>query len=192
MRPQRMRGRACIVAVVIVAALGGCTAQGGGESRTDLAVYASVPLSGPAGAGGRSIRDGAELALKTEDDWGALHSFRVLDDATDGGAWNPVTVGENARRATSDSATVAYIGDLASGATRTSLPITNEAALLQVSPASTAGDLVSPFPGSKEVPKHVQPSGRRTFGRVIPDDEAQAEAGAAWAKDLGVRAALAM
>jgi branched-chain amino acid transport system substrate-binding protein len=64
------------------------------------------------------------------------------------------------------------------------LPITNEGRLLQVSPASSAVDLVAPFPGSDDVPD-VQASGDRTFGRVIPSDYAQGRAAAVWAEELG-------
>ena len=63
--------------------------------------------------------------------------------------------------------------------------------MLQVSPASTAIDLVSQVPGSDEVPERVQPSGERSFGRVIPDDELQGAAGAVWADRRRSRDALA-
>jgi branched-chain amino acid transport system substrate-binding protein len=51
-------------------------------------------------------------------------------------------------------------------------------------------DLVQPFLGAgDQIPEEVQPTGQRTFGRVIPSDEAQADAGAAWAKRLGITTA---
>jgi branched-chain amino acid transport system substrate-binding protein len=107
-----------------------------------------------------------------------------------GARWSPAAAAANARRASQDSAAIAYIGDLDSGATRFSLPITNEAHILQVSPASSAIDLVQPFLGAgDQIPDEVQPTGQRTFGRVIPSDEAQANAGAAWAKRLGISTA---
>jgi branched-chain amino acid transport system substrate-binding protein len=189
--PTRALGTACVL--LAVATVGGCaTDDGGGAGEGDrLTVYVSVPLQGPSGAFGGAIRDGARLAL--EDAGGKAGDVEIdlvfLDD-TQGGRWRPGVVGENARAASSDSTAIAYIGELESGATRTSLPITNEARMLQVSPASTAVDLVSPFPGSDDVPDQVQPSGERSFGRVIPDDEAQAAAGAEWAGRLGVRTAL--
>jgi branched-chain amino acid transport system substrate-binding protein len=189
----RALGTAC--ALLAVAAVAGCsTDDGGGAGEGDtLTVYVSVPLRGPNGAFGHAIRDGARLAL--EDAGGEAAEVEIeavfLDD-TDGGRWSPGVVGENARAASSDSTAIAYIGEFESGATRTSLPITNEARMLQVSPASTALDLVSPFPGSDEVPEQVQPSGERTFGRVIPDDEAQAAAGAGWARRLGTGSALVL
>ena len=187
----RVLGTAC--ALLAAAALGGCaTDDGGGAGEGDtLTVYVSVPLRGPSGAFGHAIRDGARLAL--EDAGGKAAGVEIdavfLDD-TEGGRWNAGVVGENARAASSDSTAIAYVGELESGATRTSLPITNEARMLQLSPASTAVDLVSPFRGSDEVPDRVQPSGERSFGRVIPDDEAQAAAGAEWARRIGVRGAL--
>ena len=112
-----------------------------------------------------------------------------LDDTAGSGArarWSPVSAAANARRATQDATAIAYLGDFESGATRASLPVTNTAGLLQVSPASAAGDLVSPSPSSDDVPG-TQPSGSRTFARVIPSDRAQAEAGAGWVGDLGLR-----
>jgi branched-chain amino acid transport system substrate-binding protein len=54
--------------------------------------------------------------------------------------------------------------------------------MLQVSPASAAVDLVQPFLGAgDQLPEEVQATGERTFGRLIPSDEAQAEAAAGWA-----------
>jgi branched-chain amino acid transport system substrate-binding protein len=110
-----------------------------------------------------------------------------LDDtesAPRGARWTPARAAANARAATQDSTAIAYLGEFESGATRASLPVTNGAQMLQVSPASAAGDLVASSIGSDELPP-AQPSGVRTFGRVIPSDRAQAAAGAGWATDLG-------
>lgn len=194
-----LRGVGAACAVLAATALAGCSAgDGGGAGEGDtLTVYVSAPLRGPSGVHGRAIRDGAKLAL--EDAGGRAGEVEIeaafLDDTEGRGPaaeWSPGAVADNARGATSDSSAVAYIGELESGATRISLPITNEARMLQVSPASTAVDLVSPFPGSDEVPELVQPTGERSFGRVIPDDQAQAAAGAAWARRLGLRNAVAV
>jgi branched-chain amino acid transport system substrate-binding protein len=110
--------------------------------------------------------------------------LEVLDDA-DGDGWDAARTGANARVATQDSTAIAYLGELDSGATRTSLPITNEAGLLQVSPGSGAEDLTSEALGSDQVPERTQPTGTRTFGRVVPSDAAQGEATAGWAASLG-------
>ena len=175
-----------------LAILTGCSATGGSvESDSRATVYVSVPLSGSSAADGHDVVLGAKLALAAAGGRaGELPvEARYLDEGSASGAtprWSPAQAAANARRAVEDSTAIAYLGDFDSGATRSSLPITNEAHLLQVSPASTAVDLVQPFPGSDDVPE-VQPSGDRTFGRVIPDDEALADARRAWAKELGTQ-----
>ena len=187
-----MPRRVQVACAVLAAALGGCSLGGDDEGSGGgrLSAYVSVPTRGPVGVHGRAIRDGAELALRRLGRGDPRPPSLHVRDDTRGGRWSPPAVADAARRATSDSAAIAYIGEFESGATRVSLPITNEARMAQVSPASTALDLVSAGPGSDEVPELVQPSGERTFGRVIPDDEAQAGAGAAWAWKLGARGAL--
>jgi branched-chain amino acid transport system substrate-binding protein len=160
-----------------------------------LTVYVSVPLRGEHAAEGRAIRDGARLALEDAgQSAGEIEvEARFLDATSDGPGgprWNPAAAASNARTATQDTSAIAYVGDFESGATRASLPVSNQAAMLQVSPASTALDLTRTGPESgDEVPELVQPSGERTFVRVIPDDTAQAEAAAAWARRLGARRA---
>lgn len=157
-----MRGGAAAIAV-LAAALGllgpGCGEEGAQPGAT-LTVYLSVPVSGteagPAGEG-RAVARGARAALA--DVGGRAGDFRVrlrvLDHTGGGGGWDPVVVADNARRATEDSSAIAYIGDLGAGPTRTSLPITNEAGILQVDPG-----VFGQFPTD---PDRLRPSGEETF-----------------------------
>ncbi len=178
-------------ALVAAIALGACSSDSGEVSgEATLRVYVSLPLTGPSGPDGKDAADGAELALA--DSGGEAGGLAVeavlLDDAqgrSGGAGWTPARAAANARAATEDSTAIAYLGDLDSGATRASLPWTNEARLLQVSPGSSAVDLVAPFAGSDQMPE-VQRSGERSFGRVIPADDAQAEAAALWAERTGI------
>src|SRR3954453_23923799 len=191
-RTTRLRRRFWASGLALVASglsLGACGTAGiSGSSRAT--VYVSAPLRGPAGADGRHIVDGARMALAAAG--GRVGKLavraRYLDDAAGSGdvaGWSPSAVGANARAATEDTSSVAYIGDFQSNATRTSEPITNAAHLLQVSPASGGVDLTRPFLGSDEVPVLEEEGGARTFGRVIPDDAAQAAAAAEWVRKLG-------
>jgi branched-chain amino acid transport system substrate-binding protein len=180
-----LRLHALLLVALVVA---GCGTGGGGDANGPLTVYVSVPLQGEHAAQGRAIATGARLALAEAGGMAgdAEVMLRVLNDAGPGG-WSPAKVGDNARTAAEDASAIAYIGDFESGATRTSLPITNQASLPHVSPASGAVDLTRPSPGSDDVPDEVQPTGERTFVRVIPDDVVQAEAGAAFARMLGAK-----
>jgi branched-chain amino acid transport system substrate-binding protein len=191
---NRLGAVATSLAAAAVAA--GCASPGSGiQPGEHVTVYVSAPLRGPESADGRDVTGGAKLALADAN--GKVGELAVravyLDDTSGRGGrarWSAAAAASNARRATQDSTAIAYIGDFDSGATRSSLPITNEARMLQVSPASAAIDLVQPYLGAGDQVPDVQRTGDRTFGRVIPSDEVQGEAGAIWAKRLGVKDAV--
>ncbi|MGI8460117.1 MAG: ABC transporter substrate-binding protein, partial [Solirubrobacterales bacterium] len=157
-----------------------------------LTVYVSSPLRGESSEEGRAIVNGAKLALaEAGGEAGGVDIEAIYMDDTSGegddARWDPVIVADNARRAAQDSTAIAYIGELESGATRASLPITNQAMMLQVSAGSTAVDLAQESSASDDVPDLAQPTGERTFGRVIPNDIKQAGAGAVWADELKIQ-----
>ncbi len=186
-----MRPRHALVPVLamlaVVPAVAGC-GSGGDGGDPSLTVYLSAPLRGPSAADGRDVADGARMALDDAGGGAADTPVRlvVLGDAGADGA-DAALAGANARTATEDSTAIAYVGELDSGTTRTSLPITNEAGLLQVSAGASASDLTRAAPGSDQIPDEVQPSEVRTFARVIPSDVAQGAAAAGAAADAGVR-----
>jgi branched-chain amino acid transport system substrate-binding protein len=183
--------RAAAIATVaaLVGAATGCFGGSGdrGSGPETLTVYVSVPLHGSRAAEGAAIANGARLALA--DAGGRVGPLRVrgvyLDD-TEGGEWTLAQAGANARRATEDSSSIGYIGDVDSGATKASLPITNQAQLVQISPASTAVDLTRLPAAGGGNPNRYQPDDR-TFARVVPDDEVQARAAGLWAQQLGAK-----
>ena len=109
-----------------------------------------------------------------------------LDDTRDG-RWSLARTAANARSAAEDVTAIGYIGDLDSGATRASLPITNQAQMVQISPGSTAVDLTRRPPVGDTTPDRYRPSGSQTFARVVPDDDVQARAAAVWAKQMGAK-----
>ncbi len=159
-----------------------------------LTIYTSVPLQGPHAEQARAIVQGEKLALK--DAGGMAGEFKVnfasRDDSTAGDGdqpgWNPGRTADNASKAAQDARTLAYVGEFDSGATAISLPITNEAGFVQVSPAATAVGLTKLVPGAdKGEPDKYYPSGDRSFARVVPADDVQASAAARWAKQLGAR-----
>jgi branched-chain amino acid transport system substrate-binding protein len=185
--PRRLIVSAVVAAGLVTSAGCGDGDAGLGEDAV-LRVYASLPLQGPSGNDGRDAADGARLALADAggEAGGVAVEATFLDGTSGTGAgarWSPAQAAENAREAVQDATTIAYLGDFEAGATRASLPVTNQARLLQVSPASAAVDLVAAELGSDDVPD-VQATNGRTFGRVIPADDAQAEAAAVWAAKL--------
>jgi branched-chain amino acid transport system substrate-binding protein len=77
------------------------------------------------------------------------------------------------------------IGELNSGASAVSIPILNEAGILQVSPANTAVGLTRSEGAEPGEPDKYYPSGKRTYARVVPADHLQAAASAQYMKDNG-------
>jgi branched-chain amino acid transport system substrate-binding protein len=185
---RRLAAIAGAAALALVA--GGCGgSSGGGKAGGEtLTVYVSAPLHGDREAAGRAIVDGARLALA--DAGGRVGDLKVravyLDDTRDG-RWSLARTAANARSAAEDVTAIGYIGDLDSGATRASLPITNQAEMAQISPVSTAVDLTRLPPVGDTSPARLQPSGRQTFARVVPDDDVEARAAAVWAKRMGTK-----
>jgi branched-chain amino acid transport system substrate-binding protein len=181
--------RAALLAALSLA-LAGCGGsdsdrQEGGETLT---VYVSAPLHGERAGEGRAIENGAKLALAdARGRVGGLDIIGVYLDDSRGAGWSLVRTADNARQAAEDVTAIGYIGDLDSGATRASLPITNQAEMVQISPGSTAVDLTrTPEAGNLD-PERLQPSDTRTFARIVPADDVQARAAALLAKRIGAR-----
>ncbi len=166
---------------------GGGTAGGGGG---DVVVYSSLPLQGTTRENSLDVQKGAELALEQRNGKAGdcNVSYEKLDDSTaQAGQWDPGATSANARKVVNDDSAVALIGEFNSGASAISIPITNEAGLLQVSPANTALELTKDAgPDDKGAPEKYYPSGERTYGRVVPADHIQGGAQAEWMKEEGV------
>jgi branched-chain amino acid transport system substrate-binding protein len=183
-----------LAALALMPALVGCggvgtspVAQGVGRQLT---VYSSLPLQGPSAAISQQIVGGEKLALA--DAGGRVGRFTVsyvsLDDSNPtSGEWDPGVTAANAKAAAQDRTTIAYLGDFNSGATAVSLPLTNAAGILQVSPASPYIGLTSSLDAGQGEPERFYLAGRRTFGRVAPGDPVQAAAQVALLRRLGVR-----
>jgi branched-chain amino acid transport system substrate-binding protein len=191
-RPLLLTG--VIAFAISVAGCGSDQSRGGLVSGDTLTIYSSLPLQGPHAEQSQSIINAEKLALKEAG--GKAGEFKVnfaaRDDSTagDGRApgWDPGKVADNATKATQDSRTIGYIGEFDSGATAVSVPATNEAGFVQISPAATAVGLTKLVPGAdKGEPDKYYPTDVRNFARVVPADDVQGSAAAAWAKQLGPR-----
>jgi branched-chain amino acid transport system substrate-binding protein len=185
--------RLALGALLLALVVAGCGIAGTPKIEAPVTVYVSLPLTGPHGGNGRDAADGARLAL--EQAQGKAGSIQVravyLDDAK-GKIWDPVAVGANVRQAVQDSSAAGYIGELDSEPTRASVPITNDAGLVQVSPGAGGVDLTEPAAGYPNSPDRYRPSGSPNFARTVPSDAVVADAAASWASELGLKSATAI
>ncbi|MBP7687790.1 MAG: branched-chain amino acid ABC transporter substrate-binding protein [Thermoflexales bacterium] len=180
MRFSRL-GLALIVALTVV--LSACQPTG---SRT-VRVYLSFPMSGQPNLG-RSIVKGIQLAFDGIESriGGTEIVLEVRDNGDENGQWQPEKELENVQQAVADPLAVAYLGPMNSGAAKLSLPITNRAGMIQISPSTTWPGLTKPGFAQGE-PAIFYPTGRRNFFRTCSTDDVQGPAAAVWARDLKFR-----
>jgi branched-chain amino acid transport system substrate-binding protein len=158
--------------------------------RSWLTVYSDLPLTGANRFDMRSILGGERLALDAAGK--RVGPCRVQlapgDDASAStGVWDPGVTAQVAHKAAGDPGAIAYIGDFDSGATATSLQITNASNTLQISPWSPYVGFTNAGPADDEGdPQRYQSSGRNTFARLVPSDYNQAAATTAFMAALGV------
>jgi branched-chain amino acid transport system substrate-binding protein len=180
---------------LVVAACGDSEESGGGGSSSGggktLTVYSSLPLQGASRSQSEDVIKGEKLALKQAGNKAGDFTIKYvsLDDATAAaGKWEAQQTSANARKAAQDDTAIAYLGEFNSGASAISIPITNEAGLLQVSPANTQLGLTKSGPGATQgEPDKYYPSGERNYGRVVPVDIIQGAAQAQYMKGEGVK-----
>ena len=130
---------AAAIAVVVAGCGGSSTKTNTVPSGTTLTIYSSLPFNGPLRQEALDVREAELLALSQRHDHVGKYTIRYisLDDSTaKKGGWEPGATSANARTAAQDRTTIAYLGDLDSGATAISLPVLNAVGTLQVSPAA--------------------------------------------------------
>ena len=109
----------------------------------------------------------------------------VFDDAVNG-AHDPQTGARNVTTIATDESFVAFIGPLNSSVAAAQIPITNEAQILQCSPANTAEGLTMPEFGALDVRKANPDS--INYVRVVTTDDNQGPAAAKYIlENLGLK-----
>jgi branched-chain amino acid transport system substrate-binding protein len=177
---------------LLALALGGCL---GGEERSTrieggkVTVYSSLPRHGVSAAAAEAVAAGQRLAL--EEAGGRAGDLEIelveLDSSEPGDLlWDPDVVSLNAQEAADDPRAIAYIGELDYGASAVSVPITNNAGLLQVSPLDGLTSLTrAPLGRPRAGPERYYPEGERSFLRLVPADELMAETLLAQVRESG-------
>ena len=172
---------AAIIGAILVAFLSPGFSLGQGARAGVVRIYASVPATKYA-----SIIHGVQMALDEAGNaaGGVTLEFRPLNDAIPPGPdehWAADTELANARQAAADLQAVAYIGTYNSGAAKVSIPVLNRVHMAMISPGNTYPGLTKPNSGVAGEPWAYFPLGTRNYFRVVPADDLQGAAGAAYA-----------
>lgn len=170
-----------LTTTILILALAGCT---GIAAPNTVKVAVSLPLGLEIG---KDMLNGVQLALdQANGQAGNINVELQVFDTSDpnGSPVSPEFEQDAATQAAADEAVVAYLGPAGSDQARQSMPILNQAGIVQVSPSVTWPGLTKPGFGPGE-PGVYYPTGRRHFFRVIPSDDIQGNVAANWASSLG-------
>jgi branched-chain amino acid transport system substrate-binding protein len=161
----------------------------GEQPKGTIKLYTSWPMQGAMIPEGTAMKRAVDLAV--EHAGGMVAGFKVevinLDDASPvTGSWDGTVEAENAQKAVADSDAMVYIATYNSGAAKVSMPITNKAAMAQVTVANTYPGLTKPGNAPGE-PGIYRPTGTVNYFRAHPADDIQGAAAAKWAQCLGFK-----
>ena len=186
--PAWLRARAPMLAALalLTVALAGCAAASGTTvtaTGRSLTIYSSVPAAVASDPAARDVADAEQLAFtqKASEVSAYKLSFQRLGSSK---------LTDNPRTAIQNTGAIAYIGEIAPGASADTLGITNAQDLLQVSATDTAVELTQPNPAVPGSPSDYYESLKtygRTFARVVPTTALEAKAQVQEMRSLGVK-----
>jgi branched-chain amino acid transport system substrate-binding protein len=176
--------RGVVAALVAALVLAGCSSEstierGGRIPGTTLSIYSMLPLSGPHAQAARDAVRGQKLALAQS---GATAGPFKVNFASVDLSGSKRKVAASVRDAIHDLSIVAAISDLDTRTAQVSVPLFNEAGILQVSPGVTYAGFAAPVGADPDSPGRYFPAGRRTFAPLLPNGAAEAVALARAAK----------
>jgi hypothetical protein len=121
---------ACLLGAMLAAGCG----EGGAAKGARVTVYVSGPLRGAEAPAGKRLCAGAraEAARAGSEVEDLRLEVVCLDVAGGAGGWTLARVGSNARTATEDSTTVAYVGEPDPRARKQSRPIVDAAEIAEI------------------------------------------------------------
>ena len=160
-------GVAVAAAAIVVTACGG--SSGAGKA---LKIGITLPLSGSAAASAAPAEKGAQLAIKDFKLEGYTFTVTVLDHAVNG-VHDPQQGAKDMTTLVSDAAVVGVVGPFNSSVAKVQIPISNEAGLLQCSPANTNPDLTKGDAGKELRAKNPD---KINYIRVATTDDIQGPA----------------
>jgi branched-chain amino acid transport system substrate-binding protein len=186
MKYTRIGVLAAAAALVASACTSGATTApsasgGGGESpvasKGTLKIGITLPLSGGARADGGPAERGAQLAIDQANEAGGIGGYKleslVLDHAVNG-KYNEQQGAQDMQTFVGDAAVIGVVGPYNSAVAKVQIPISNDAGLLQCSPANTNEALTKPEFGALDYRKNFP--NRINYIRVAATDDIQGPA----------------
>jgi branched-chain amino acid transport system substrate-binding protein len=188
---MKLRKLGALSVAAIMLAVAACQPGGLGGAKV-LKIGIELPLSGGEAPNGQPTLKGAKLAVDEANAKGGIGGYtlelNVQDDAVNGKN-NPEQGAKNMGTLVADSQVIGVVGPYNSAVAKVQIPVSNDAGLLQCSPANTNEGLTKPEFGALDIRKNFPD--RINYIRVATTDDVQGPAGASYAfNDLGKKNAL--
>lgn len=181
-----LRGRTLTTCAMLAtcAAFAGCTSAASttSVSGSALSIYVSLP-PGTLTPEEQDVVSAERLAFRQAGAQAGKYTVKLVQ-------FGGKKLSDNARQAIGDDTTIAYLGELAPGASGDTLGITNAQQVLQVTPTDTAVEVTQHSPAVPNSPDRYYESlsaNGRTFARVVPTTALEAKALVGQMQTLGVR-----
>lgn len=149
------------------------------SAATVVKIGVDLPMSGGEAPNGVPTNNGVQLAIDDGNRGGGPYTFQeeLKDDAVNG-VHDPAQGAKNVQELIADSAVVGIVGNFNSNVGKATIPITNAAGIVQISPSQTNPDLTKP-PAALDLRK-AHPTEINYF-RVCTTDDIQGPVGARFA-----------
>ena len=183
MRPAKIGALAITTVLVLTACSSNGSPSGGGKT---IKIGTELPMSGGETANGEPTANGVKLAVQKINAAGGVDGWtinvNVQDDAVNG-VHDPQQGAKNMQTLASDPSVVGVVGPFNSSVAQAEIPISNEAGLLQCSPANTNTGLTYPPDALQYRPSNPD---KIAYIRLAAPDSIQGPAGADFVyNDLG-------
>jgi branched-chain amino acid transport system substrate-binding protein len=166
----------------------GSAGASSGASKGTLKIGTELPMSGGETANGEPTANGVKLLVKQVNAAGGVDGYmldvNVQDDAVNG-VHDPQQGAKNIQTLVADPAVVGVVGPFNSSVGQAEIPISNEAGLLQCSPANTNPGLTQPPEGDQYRSAHPD---KIAYIRTATTDTIQGPSAADFMyNDLGIK-----
>jgi branched-chain amino acid transport system substrate-binding protein len=177
-----------VIAALVFAACSQAPGSSGAAGGKTIKIGTELPMSGAETANGEPTANGVKLAIKQANAKNAIPGYtldiNVQDDAVNG-AHNAQQGATNMHTLVSDTSVIGVVGPFNSSVAQVEIPVSNEAGLLQCSPANTTTGLTYPPDSLKLRPNNPD---KINYVRLAAPDSIQGPAGADYTfTDLGAK-----
>ncbi len=174
----------------ILSACGSGTSTGtSSNSNTVVTIKLAtdLPASGADASSGKPAENGAHMALDEANSSGFLKGYNFVfdpqDDVGASGLHDPSVGAKNVTSLIGDAQVAGIVGPFNSSVAKSEMPISNQAPILQISPANTNTCLTQDTPdtgctGQNDLIKTLRPTGKVTYFRIATTDNHQGGVGA--------------